>query len=97
MYVERVEPAEGVISKTIVHVDVAKTLIAMNLQMEELTNMVLNLNVKIQLLLDDKEQSKMTVEGIAATECEWDFPITSQVVMEQLESKLSSDLALKAN
>ncbi|XP_045034873.1 uncharacterized protein LOC123475845 [Daphnia magna] len=41
---ERVEPAEGVISKTIALVDVAKTLIAMNLQMEELTNMVLNLN-----------------------------------------------------
>jgi hypothetical protein len=93
---ERLEPAEGVISTTIVHVDVAKTLIAMNLQIEELTKMVFNLNVKIQLLLDDKQQSGKTVEGIAATECDWDFPITSQALMEQLESKLPSDLALKS-
>jgi hypothetical protein len=94
MYMERLEPAEGVISTTIVHVDVAKTLIAMNLQIEELTKMVFNLNVKIQLLLDDKQQSGKTVEGIAATECDWDFPITSQALMEQLESKLPSDLSL---
>lgn len=68
----------------------------MKLHGEELTNMVFNLNVKIQLLLDYKELSKQTVEGIAATECDWDFPITSQDVMEQLESKLASDVALKS-
>ncbi len=77
----------------VVHIDIAKNLIELILDVQHLTEMVLYLGIKLEVILDKKRSWKATL-GAATSHFNFQLPLETHKTLCELETNLDKNPVL---